>query len=107
MAGRANGEGSIYPYRNGTWAGYVWVTTPDGEKMRKYVYGKDREETHDKWIRLHAAAKAGPVVTKSQTVGEYLAYWLKEVVIEPDYAPKTISTYEGHVRNHIVPGLGK
>ena len=28
-----NGEGSIFPYKNG-WAAYVWVTTPDG-KARK------------------------------------------------------------------------
>ena len=26
---RANGEGSIYPFRNG-FAAYAWVTTPDG-----------------------------------------------------------------------------
>ena len=27
---RANGEGSIFPYRNG-FAAYVWVTKPDGK----------------------------------------------------------------------------
>ena len=35
---RANGEGSIYPYRNG-FAAYAWVNTPDGKRKRKYVYG--------------------------------------------------------------------
>lgn len=105
MTGRANGEGSIYAYRNG-YAAYVWVTTPTGDRKRKYVYGKTREDVHSKWVKLHSAAKSGPVVTRSQTLGEYLAYWLKEVVTEPDYAPKTVSTYEGHVRNHITPGLG-
>lgn len=55
---------------------------------------------------MHAAAKSGPVVTKSQTLGEYLDYWLREVITEPDYAAKTVCTYEGHVRNHIKPGLG-
>jgi integrase len=103
--GRANGEGSIYPYKNG-YAAYVWVTTPGQERKRKYVTGKTREDVHAKWLALHAAAKAGPVVTRSQTLGEYLAYWLEEVVTEPDYAPKTISIYEGHTRLYIVPGLG-
>ena len=28
MTRRANGEGSIFPYRNG-YAAYVWVTKPD------------------------------------------------------------------------------
>ncbi len=32
--GRANGEGSIFPYRNG-YAGYVWVTTPAGERGKQ------------------------------------------------------------------------
>jgi hypothetical protein len=39
MARRHNGEGSIYPYRNG-FAAYVWIVTPDGRRQRKYVYGK-------------------------------------------------------------------
>ena len=103
---RANGEGSIYPYRNGSWAGYVWVTTPDGGRKRDYVYGQSREEVHAKWLKLHSAAKSGPVVTRSQTVGEYFAYWLKEVVIEPDYAPQTVSIYETFSRLYIIPGLG-
>jgi integrase len=103
--GRANGEGSIFPYRN-SYAAYVWVTTPEGERKRNWAYGKTREEVHDKWLKLHAASKAGAVVTKSQTVGEYWRYWLAEVVVEPDYAPHTINTYEGHSRLYIVPGLG-
>ena len=33
MAGkRANGEGSIFPYRTG-YAAYVWVTQPDGSYL--------------------------------------------------------------------------
>ena len=59
---RANGEGSIFPYRNG-YAAYVWVDKPDGKRARKYVYGQTRELVHDKWIKLHAQAKAGPVAT--------------------------------------------
>ncbi len=101
---RGNGEGSIYPYKNG-FAAYVWVTTPDGKKKRKYVYGKTRDEVHDKWIKLHAEAKKGPVATKSPTVAQYLAYWLKEVV-EPELKPKAAETYGMHVRLYITPGLG-
>lgn len=101
---RGNGEGSIYPYKNG-FAAYAWVTTPEGNRKRKYVYGKTREEVHDKWIKLHAEAKQGPVVTSSPTLGQYLARWLKEVVT-PDLKPKTAETYAMHVRLYITPGLG-
>jgi hypothetical protein len=78
---RANGEGSIFPYRTG-YAAYVWVTKPDGLRTRKYVYGKTREIVHDKWLRLHQQARAGPVATRSPTVAAYVTRWLAEV-IEP------------------------
>jgi integrase len=103
--GRANGEGSIFPYRNG-YASYVWVTTPEGKRVRKWAYGKTREEVHDKWLKLHNAAKQGPVVTKSPTLAGYLAYWLREVV-EPNLAPATAANYDMFVRLYIVPELGK
>lgn len=50
-------------------------------------------------------AKAGPVATKTPTVGSYMAYWLKEV-IEPHRAPATFDNYERFVRLYILPGLG-
>lgn len=102
---RGNGEGSIYPYKNG-FAAYAWVTTPDGRKKRKYVYGKTRTDVHDKWIRLHTEAKKGPVATSVPTLEQYLTYWLREVV-EPDLKPKTAETYAMHVRLYIAPGLGQ
>lgn len=102
---RANGEGSIFPYRNG-FAAYVWVTKPDGTRDRKYVYGKERDEVHHKWIKLHQQAADGPVVTKTPTIASYAAYWLREVV-KPNLAPGTYVTYEVACRLYIVPGLGK
>ncbi|WP_030988933.1 site-specific integrase [Streptomyces sp. NRRL S-1813] len=101
---RGNGEGSIYPYKNG-FAAYAWVTTPDGKKKRKYVYGKTREEVHDKWIKLHAEAKNGPVATRHRTVSAFLAYWL-ESIVKPNLAPLSYVSYEGCVRLYIAPHLG-
>ncbi|WP_235457870.1 site-specific integrase [Streptomyces olivochromogenes] len=101
---RGNGEGSIYPYRNG-FAAYVWVTTPDGNRKRKYVYGPTRKDVHEKWVKLHSEAKKGPVATNTPTLASYLAYWLKEVV-EPNLRPLTAATYETTVRLYIVPFLG-
>lgn len=101
---RANGEGSIFPYK-GKWAGYVWVTTPSGERKRNWAYGATREEVHNKWLKLHAAAKRGPVATKPLTVAEYLKYWLTEV-IKPNREDSTYSHYELMTRLHIIPGIG-
>ena len=102
---RANGEGSIYAYRNG-FAAYVWVTKPDGKRTRKYVYGTTREFVHDKWLKLHQQAKAGPVATQVPTLAQYLTYWLAEIV-KPHLAPATYVSYEGFTRLYIVPGIGK
>ena len=101
---RENGEGSIYPYKNG-YAAYVWVTTPDGKRKRKYVYGKTHDEVHDKWIKLHAEAKKGPVSTRHRTLAVFLAYWL-ESIVKPNLAPLTYVSYEVAVRLYIVPHLG-
>ena len=101
---RGNGEGSIYPHRNG-FAAYVWVTTPTGKRDRKYVYGKTRTEVHDKWLKLHAAAKAGPVPTSTPTLETYLTYWWQEE-INKNRKPLTAATYETVIRLYILPFLG-
>ncbi len=101
---RANGEGSIFPYRSG-YAAYSWVTRPDGTRTRKYVYGQTREAVHDKWIKLQGQAKAGPVVTTTPTLRGYLASWLRDVV-DPNLAPATRTNYGMFVRLYIAPVLG-
>lgn len=101
---RANGEGSIFPYRNG-YAAYVWVTKPDGTRTRKWAYGKTRQEVHEKWLQLHQRAKEGPVATTTPTVASFLGYWLTEI-IEPNRAPATFDNYERFVRLYITPGIG-
>ena len=101
---RANGEGSIFPYRNG-FAAYVWITTPSGKRQRKYVYGRTREIVHSRWIELTRKAARGPVVTKVPTVGQFLNRWLEDTVA-PNLAPLTYATYESHVKNYIEPCLG-
>ncbi|MBF8194580.1 site-specific integrase [Nonomuraea sp. K274] len=103
---RANGEGSIFPYRNG-WAAYVWVTAPTGEKTKKWAYGKTREEVHEKYVKLQTEARRGSIATSVPTLDQFLTYWLKEVVVEPDFAPLTIATYETLTRLYVRPELGK
>ena len=102
--GRANREGSIYPYRNG-YAAYVWVTTPSGKPARKYVYGQTREIVHEKWVKLQAKAEAAPVPTSTPTLAQYLTRWLAEVV-EPNLEPATYAYYETMARLYIIPALG-
>lgn len=104
MTKRRNGECSIFPYRTG-YAAYAWVTTPDGERKRKWVYGKTHDEVYEKWIKLQTRARQGPMPTSTPTLANYLAYWLKETV-EPNLAPKTSEKYKLLTRLYLVPGLG-
>lgn len=104
MTKRRNGECSIFPYRNG-YAAYAWVTTPEGERKRKWVYGKTHDEVHEKWINLQTRARQGPIPTTTPTLAAYLTYWLLEAV-EPNLAPKTCERYALFARLYLVPGLG-
>jgi len=38
---RANGEGSIYPYRDGMFAAYVWVSAPDRQATTQVRLWRD------------------------------------------------------------------
>ena len=104
MSRRHNGEGSIFPYRNG-FAAYAWIVTPAGRRQRKYVYGQTREVVHEKWLALSTAARRGPVAAKSPRLEDYLHRWLEETV-EPSLAPSTVANYRLFSRAYIEPDLG-
>jgi integrase len=104
MSRRHNGEGSIYPVKNG-YRGYVWCTNPAGEKYRKYVKGKTYDETQAAWLKLRDQANRGPVASDVPRLAEFLHYWLRDVV-QPNLAPKTYEKYELFSRLHIIPHLG-
>src|SRR4051795_12894989 len=104
MTRRHNGEGTIYPYRSG-YAAQVWVTTLDGRRQRKTVYGKTREIVHEKWLTLHAQARRGPVSARTPKLEEFAAGWLRDIVT-PNLAPATVANYELFVKHYIEPALG-
>lgn len=70
------------------------------------VYGKTREEVHEKWIKLQSDARKRPIPTRVPTVEQYMAAWLADI-IGPNRAPLTQATYESLTRLHIVPGIGR
>lgn len=74
--------------------------------VSKSVYGKTREEVHQKWLGLHQRARQGPVVPRSPALADFLNGWLAEVV-RPGLAPATAATYELFTRLYIVPYLGR
>lgn len=108
MSKRANSEGSIYQRSDGRWVGSISLGFRNGKSLRKSYYGKTRKEVHDKLTRALRDHQQGlPVATdERQTLGQYLTYWLNEVV-KSSVSPKTYRSYEQVVRVHLMPELGK
>jgi integrase len=104
MSRRHNGEGSIYPVKHG-YRGYVWCTSPAGQRYRKYVKGKTYEDTQAAWLKLRSEASRSVVASDVPSLEQFLNYWLEEI-IRPNLAPKTCEKYELFSRLHIIPHLG-
>ncbi|WP_329101632.1 tyrosine-type recombinase/integrase [Streptomyces sp. NBC_01439] len=102
----ANGEGTIYRRQDGRYEGAVYVLTSNGTRKRVRVYGATRAEVSKKLTEAKAKNDQGiPVADKTWKLGEYLDYWLKEV-IKPNRRATTYDLYEGNVRLYLKPGLG-
>jgi integrase len=104
---RANGEGTIYQVKSGRSAG-LWrcaVQLPNGK--RRTFSGKSHDEVEAKLLDArHAVAHhRPPAPARTRTVGAYLADWIEGQ--RPHLRPLTWSSYEGYVRNHIVPSVGR
>jgi integrase len=104
---RANGEGTIYQRKDGRWEGAAFVLTTAGTYRRARVYASTRDGARKKLTKLIQQSDQGiPVASASWTVAEYLNYWLSTVVLN-ERRPKTYQGYEGVVRLHLIPGIGK
>ncbi|MFF3558510.1 tyrosine-type recombinase/integrase [Streptomyces sp. NPDC002574] len=101
-----NGAGTITKRKDGRYQAAVYVLQPDGTRARKFAYGKTWVECDVKRRELLAKVESGiPVPTRSAKLGEWLPYWL-ENVIKPRRKRTTFAKYEVHVRLYLVPMLG-
>lgn len=107
MAGRnANGEGSIYKRKDGRWEAAKYLQTVSGRSKRLRVYGETKTEAREKLAAAVARALHGtPIPDKVWKVGDYLDYWLENVV-RANRRLTTYSRYEVAVRLHLKPDLG-
>lgn len=104
---RPNGAGSIYKRKDGRYHGRVYVTNADGIRVRVDRYGDTYDEVDEKLSQLKDQDRKGvPVPARSWKVGEWLTYWLREIV-EPGTEYNTYAKYEGKVRLYLIPYLGK
>jgi integrase len=106
MGKNGNGEGGISHHKkSGLYMARYTVETPTGKK-RKTVYGKTREEAHEKLIDALSNRNHGLVFdADNMKIGEYLERWLADSVRDT-VRPTTFERYEQIVRLHICPVLG-
>lgn len=99
MAKRGNHEGTIFKRSNGTWGAAIQV-----QGKRSYIYGKTRKEVQEKLAPLQQEARSGVVRPREspKTVGEYLNFWLNEVIA---VRPRTREHYDLCVRR-MLPYIG-
>jgi integrase len=105
---RVNGDGTISgPRKDGRYVGAFYAPTTAGTRKRVYVYGRTRAETRERLLEEQAKVQQGiPVVGRSWKLGEYLDYWLENVV-KPTKRPATYALDEINIRVHLRPGLGQ
>ena len=103
MGKRGNNEGSIYQQgSDGRWV--AAVSLPSGERRR--FYGATRAEVARKLTAALKTQQDGmPLPMERETVGRFLASWLRDTV-QVSVRPATFQSYVSIVRCHLVPELG-
>ena len=99
-----HGDGSVYRRKSdGRWVGSL--SLPDG--TRKVFYGKKQSEVIAKLDEAANDLRHGMLTVGSNTtVQEYLENWL-ENIHKPTIRLGTYLNYRKHLKNYLVPGLGK
>jgi integrase len=106
---RGRDEGSVYQRADGKWCASVSAGFDAAGKRRRIVlYGKDKGEVVRK-IEL-ARSKLNQRSIEADygrvTVGDFLDTWLEQIQ-RPQIRFKTYQGYEGAIRLHIKPHIGK
>ncbi|MEU7403618.1 MULTISPECIES: tyrosine-type recombinase/integrase [unclassified Streptomyces] len=103
---RANGDGTVYPRKDGRWEAAGYVLAPGNTRRRVRVYGTTRKDAMTKLTEKIAASNRGlAVATADSAVSAYLAYWLDGVAVH-HLRENTYTRYAAAIRLHLNPGLG-
>jgi len=103
---RSKGAGSVFRRADGRWSGSVDLGGAMGGNRRKVIYGNSKKEVEERIRRLvNDVADGSPPPSRSPQLGAFLGQWL--MAVRPTLRPKTYVSYEGVVRLHLVPEIGR
>jgi len=103
---RAKGAGSVFRRADGRWSGSVDLGESSARHRRKVVYGNSKKEVEERVRQLvNDVTDGSPPPSRSPQVAAFLEQWL--MAVRPTLRPSTYASYEGVVRLHLVPELGR
>jgi hypothetical protein len=107
MAKRANGEGSIFRRKDGTWSAELSYRDDYGTLKRRTVYGATQAEVRIKLREARARIESGaPVKDSMVTVAAWLERWIVKALAASDRKRATKDLYATIARKHLVPTIG-
>lgn len=102
------GDGSLTQRADGRWQASLVVELPNGNKTRRYFYGRTQKEAKAKLDAARRDKATGTLVANSPTVAQFMTDWLAARRKPPKpLKPNTWNGYETKVRTYIIPALGK
>jgi integrase len=104
---RGKGEGSVYQRADGRWVAQVEAGLDrDGRRRRPRAVRRTKREALAALDELRRQVDQGVTPERTQSVGEFLEWWLATVV--PDTVkPSTVDGYERIVTLYIAPHVGR
>jgi len=107
---RGNNEGSIYQTKDGNWCGAVTVGyRTDGKPIRKYKYGKTRQDVAKKVAALTDEVFANGYITTNASQERNFEVLCKEwfdLFVADTTSSTTESSRRTILKNHVYPAFG-
>ena len=101
ILGSGKHDGSIFRRGDGRWCASLSL----GNGKRQHFLGRSWDEVHQKLVTAQKSRQDGlPVVTKRQTVQQFLLHWLDAT--DASRKPRTNIRYRELVRLHVLPHIG-
>ena len=107
VARRANGEGSVFRRKDGSWSAELSYRDDHGTLRRRTVYGRTQAAVRAKLRDARERIESGaPVKDASVTVAAWLEDWSTKSLAASDRKQATKDLYATLARTHLVPTVG-
>jgi integrase len=101
-------RGGIQKRGKDSWQLRLYIGLDEAQRKQFHVetFKGTRAQAEIRITEIRTSLQKGDYVPPShQTLGEYLATWLKTYA-KTNVTPRTFQSYEGLIRNHVTPALG-